>query len=118
MKECNCCGEIKDLSEYYKHSLANDGLEPRCKTCKVLVAKRRRQERKLKAIAMHGDVCSVCNKSFPPCVYDFHHTNSDKEVSPGKARSDKAFFEEVSKCVMVCSNCHRVIHFDQDEEEL
>ncbi len=110
MKICNYCGEAKSLSEYYKHPLSNDGYEPRCKSCKVLVARLKRTERKLKAIEMHGDKCSICNKTFPPCVYDFHHTDSDKEVDPGNARSDKAFFEEISKCIMVCSNCHRILH--------
>lgn len=110
MKACKRCKIVKNLSEFYKHRLARDGYEPTCKTCKLESARLQRREWKLQAISDKGDCCSVCGGTFHPCVYDFHHTNDDKEISPADAPSKAAFFREVEKCELVCANCHRVIH--------
>lgn len=110
MKACNTCGVEKPLSEFYKHHLARDGHEPRCKTCKVKVAREHRNSWKIQAIKDKGGKCEMCGGEFPPCVYDFHHTSDDKEVSPGKANSKHQFFREIEKCMLLCANCHRIIH--------
>ena len=36
MKTCSKCGLVKDESEFYKMSMAFDGLRPECKTCTKL----------------------------------------------------------------------------------
>ena len=113
MKDCNRCKIVKPLSEFYTHRLAKDGHDPRCKACKVEVARLQRREWKLQAIADKGDCCSVCGETYPAYVYDFHHTNDDKELSPGDAPSKAAFFREVEKCDLVCANCHRILHHSE-----
>lgn len=39
MKKCNLCNVEKELSEFYKHPKAKDGLQGRCKSCVKEVAK-------------------------------------------------------------------------------
>lgn len=73
----------------------------------------RAQNFKKKAIEFCGNVCAHCGGSFPPAVYDFHHTNpEEKEVNISKIMSHswESIVVELSKCVLLCSNCHRIEH--------
>ena len=53
--------------------------------------------------------CADCGTSYPPYVMDFDHLR-DKQfmVSGMLTRSLKQILEEVAKCEVVCSNCHRI----------
>lgn len=56
--------------------------------------------------------CADCNGKFDPCVMDFDHIDpSKKKANIGvlARRSDmKHLMEEISKCEIVCANCHRL----------
>ena len=58
--------------------------------------------------------CSACGEYHPSCCMDYHHLNpnaKEKGVSQMiQANSWQKIEEEISKCVLVCSNCHRKIH--------
>ena len=53
-------------------------------------------------------------------VLDFHHLNdSDKEYNISylvKQGANKKIKEELKKCVILCSNCHRELHHFEREE--
>lgn len=53
--------------------------------------------------------CTDCGGTFPPEAMDFDHLR-DKKFSIGKngRRSLREVVEEITKCELVCSNCHRV----------
>lgn len=69
------------------------------------------QAKKQKAVDLFGNKCAHCEQSFPNCVYDFHHVNPDeKEHINVFHRSWKRIQEELAKCIMLCSNCHRIHH--------
>lgn len=61
--------------------------------------------------------CKTCGESHPATL-DFHHRDpAEKEVSLGYATgrldwSWEKLMEEVAKCDVLCSNCHRKWHFD------
>lgn len=62
-----------------------------------------------------GGRCSRCSGVFPLAAYDFHHL-SDKEDAPSSMilnASSRAIAREVSKCILLCSNCHRITHSEQ-----
>jgi len=69
---------------------------------------------KTKAVNLKGNVCHCCKKSFPQSVYDFHHLDpAQKDFGLGQKDSTikwKAVESEIDKCIMVCANCHRMIH--------
>ena len=54
--------------------------------------------------------CTDCGVRYPSYVMDFDHVNGDKIghvahiVSHG---SERKLLEEIAKCEVVCSNCHR-----------
>lgn len=81
---------------------------------------------KKKAVMYKGNQCYCCKQSFPLTVYDFHHLNpNEKDFSLGDKTStvkwDK-IEKEIDKCILVCANCHRMIHskdilLDQEQED-
>lgn len=72
------------------------------------------ETRKIKAIDLMGGECSKCGlRSEYPCVFDFHHPDpSAKRGSIERFSSWDGYWEEASQCVLLCSNCHRIIHWE------
>jgi hypothetical protein len=62
--------------------------------------------------------CTKCGFRHPAAL-DFHHTNpSEKENLVSKLVSDGCFaaaMEEVQKCIVLCANCHRVLHAEENK---
>ncbi len=58
--------------------------------------------------------CSICGEDHPSCL-DFHHRDpSKKEFSMGRLlrKSNKEdAMKEIKKCDILCSNCHRKMHW-------
>ena len=58
--------------------------------------------------------CCKCPEYDPACL-DYHHVNpADKEFGMGSrltSRGPLSLVLESSKCVVVCSNCHRKHHY-------
>lgn len=55
--------------------------------------------------------CTDCGCSYPPCVMDFDHLYDKKDKVSNLVRdqvSVNTLLEEISKCELVCSNCHRI----------
>ena len=61
--------------------------------------------------------CMKC-KTKDHRVLEFHHTSNNKEFSIGTARYNHFGIErvkkEIEKCVVICANCHRIIHYKQN----
>lgn len=127
-KTCRLCKEPKPLTEYHPNKQCKFGVTGTCKPCSALRVRQwysdnrsRRQEasnsrnrdRKSKVVAHFGGKCLDCQQSFPQCVYQFHHLDPNvKEKNPSaymSGRSDK-MWNELSKCVMLCANCHLIRH--------
>jgi len=78
----------------------------------------RRQERKAfidKISLYYGCRNPNCqwNGKFEPCQLDFHHFKSEtkcKEVSKMHSSSYENIIAEINKCVVVCRNCHMLVH--------
>ena len=64
--------------------------------------------------------CTICGEKHP-ATFDFHHPNRDEKDGCvnefinqgryGKAR------EEAAKCIVLCANCHRKLHWDERQKE-
>ena len=69
--------------------------------------------KKLKAIEYKGGRCQCCNRLGPKSIFDFHHVDpNEKEMEWKKMSKLNIEFrnKELDKCILVCSNCHRLIH--------
>ena len=58
--------------------------------------------------------CSCCGNYYPATCMDHHHLDpsvKEKQISSMiKDNSWKRIEEEISKCILLCSNCHRKLH--------
>lgn len=56
--------------------------------------------------------CMDCGNSFPPYVMDFDHVEGEKKGCVSKLAHARMSLEklqqEIDKCEVVCSNCHRI----------
>lgn len=74
----------------------------------------RRQNEKLKAyVDQVRDVpCMDCRNKFPVVCMDFDHRDADDKLTEVsrliRMGSMKKLKEEIAKCDVVCSNCHRI----------
>jgi len=72
-------------------------------------------KRKLELIKLKGGKCEKCGYSKNIAAFDFHHIDpNEKEfkLDVRKLANTKMskLIEEVSKCNLLCSNCHRETH--------
>lgn len=64
----------------------------------------------------NGMTCDVCKESFPRELLDFHHLVEEEKnfsMHVAKFRTMKIkqeVLDEADKCVILCSNCHRLEH--------
>lgn len=117
-KICHSCKEKKLKSEFYSRSDRREGCQPYCKKCSNKFFIERWIERKIWAIEYKGGKCVDCEASypsFPYVIFDFHHLDpSKKDMNWSKIRltSIQKMKDELDKCVLLCSNCHRVRHHE------
>jgi hypothetical protein len=82
----------------------------------------RRHVFKKKAIEIKGGRCQRCGNVFDEECYDFHHTEPvEKDLNIAKALTEKTWGEierELEKCILVCANCHRIIHKEEKYSHL
>ena len=58
--------------------------------------------------------CEYCGEN-NPCCLDFHHKNEKEKdynisVMSNMGYSINRIKEEIDKCIVLCSNCHRKLH--------
>ena len=72
------------------------------------------RNRKRRLVELKGGKCSMCQGVFPDCCYDLHHIDpSQKEGKVSQLihiADEQTMLKEAEKCILVCSNCHRIIH--------
>jgi transcription elongation factor Elf1 len=82
-------------------------------------AVRRKELRKYVNDLKRNGRCAICGETDQACL-DFHHTNSKLDNISDlvrKAVSMDVMKAELNKCIIVCANCHRKIHFYTDYEK-
>lgn len=78
--------------------------------------KKWRRETKKRMIDSMGGECQLCGYNKCQEALELHHINPDeKELSFGAIRANpKAWLkivEELKKCILLCSNCHKEVHY-------
>lgn len=74
-----------------------------------------RKRFKAKTVAAMGSKCQCCGYDRCLNALDLHHIDpNEKELSFGSIRASPKSLDrivnELKKCILVCSNCHREIH--------
>jgi hypothetical protein len=130
MKTCYKCKAQKENSEFVKNISKKDGLSCYCKECKRIIdnedyksSKKRREQisttRNVQIIKNKKIILEAKKKGCVLCpekefvALDFHHMdalNKDFEIAKMLSFSSKKLKAELSKCKVLCANCHRKLH--------
>lgn len=133
MKKCTKCKQLKELKEFNKDNHnKKTGLAAYCRECvkkcgkeyyksHILSHKNKAKDYKKKSKQWFIDYkstlkCSQCNENHPSCL-EFHHLNPKlKENGIAKMVSNnvdkKLILKEIEKCIILCSNCHKKLHYN------
>ncbi|MDY7015584.1 MAG: hypothetical protein SVX43_18710 [Cyanobacteriota bacterium] len=83
-----------------------------------------KNKRKLEFCLYKGGCCFECGFMATEdtiAAFDFHHIDPfEKEYTPSNMlmmKKDKVF-KELDKCILLCSNCHRILHHRQYRAKL
>ena len=87
--------------------------------CDKCIKHTRSAEVKKRAVDYLGGECVDCHYSGHPVAFDFDHKNPDEKsfkISGKAIYRWKELRAELNKCVLRCSNCHRVRHYLENEQ--
>lgn len=116
-KRCNKCNNILEVAIHFTgHKVGSV-----CNSCRLENSKIKTNERHMilaKYKESHG--CKKCGlKKY--YLLDFHHIDPSQKsfsVSQRKSRKMESIMEEIKKCVVLCSNCHREFHYLEKLEDM
>ena len=128
-KKCPKCGVNKTLNEFTKSKSRKDGFGPMCLDCrkqyskwhyktnkKSYLARITLNKKRVKEFFIRFKKTQNCSKCGDTRWYvlDFHHTE-DKETNiatmAGEGYSIESLKIEIRKCIVLCANCHRELHY-------
>lgn len=108
MKECSRCGHEKPDEEFYHYNSCY------CKSCCSNYVNLRKQRRRYwLGLYKQNKGCHVCGFNKSINALDWHHINmQEKEAHITNLHTGKLkkLFAELRKCVVLCANCHRMVH--------
>lgn len=116
MKTCRICNRDLEDIQFPKNGNALRNICKECQTKRV----RTRQIEFVNWVNGLKTQCSICGYNKCKEALEWHHTEDNKDFNisrfvNGNYPSDKnkqKVLNELSKCILVCSNCHREIHYN------
>ena len=118
-ENCSSCGVFLDEETAYIRP-ERDSYHCYCKQCMTKMMKKIRNNYKEKAVEYKGGCCSSCGYDKNLTALEFHHTDPNKKDFNPSGMHNKSWEtakEELDKCVLLCSNCHREEHFRIDSKK-
>jgi hypothetical protein len=110
--KCEYCG-TKERANFY------DRFHHECKNCFNDRIYKLSRDKKEKAVKYKGGECCKCGYKKCMAALDFHHIDpEEKDVNfrtmlYWKWERRK---KEIDKCILVCSNCHRELHYSSNKK--
>jgi hypothetical protein len=124
MKYCPKCNKDVPLNKFYKKSKSTDGYQSWCKKCSTenriqhyknnkdhedFKNKKRKEERREWLTALKNNPCADCGQKFHFSAMHWDHLPEYKKsfsISSARDKNKEELLKEISKCELVCSNCH------------
>ena len=82
---------------------------------KIYQNKKKRMTRyKLEMINLLGGKCSQCGYKDCSAALEFHHKTGKKDENITRLlghKSKQQILKEVKRCILLCANCHRALHY-------
>lgn len=113
-KVCKECRRELPIDHFKFYNKQKKSRRPECNECTKRYAREYRQSRRnyVAKIKMSRG-CEVCGfKAEHPCQLDLHHVDPSLKTYKGSHKSYDAGWsleridEEITKCVVICKNCH------------
>lgn len=132
-KICTKCNIEKPIEEFVRNKNKKGGYASHCKTCHRLTCikyyngnkdkfKERSKTNRLNIRQLLNDIkskgCIRCGETDIACL-DFHHLYNKKD-NVSKMVTNENFNdikEELKKCIILCSNCHRKLHYYKKQKQ-
>ena len=132
-KKCSRCHEDKSIDCFNKEKTSKDGYSVYCKECRKnirhqsylknknsIISKQLEKRRKSQDwVRQFKTKCEQCGETHPATL-DFHHLqDKDHGIANLTNRNNlttkiKDLIKiEIQKCIVLCSNCHRKIHWEE-----
>lgn len=127
--ECSRCKAVFLISEFATRKNPTKKKYPRCRSCQRTTQKEKMRERRVyeqvdvrtRLIEASGRKCARCGYGEFVSGIEFHHiTPSEKRANiahlvnrfsyGGKDEAWTELIVELSKCILLCSNCHQSLH--------
>ena len=63
--------------------------------------------------------CARCRERFPVVCMDFHHRDPREKLFPigSNTRGVPKLRAEIAKCDVLCANCHRIVTYEEANQE-
>ena len=109
---CPMCKASKDASLFYNRR-GKEGSSPYCKLCTNLQTVQRTRRLKSEAVQYKGGACEHCGYDRFDGALEFHHLDpneKDFNISRRRSKGIDKIKDELDKCILLCSNCHREEH--------
>lgn len=133
---CPKCKLEKSRDQFAKCTKCKRGVQSRCNECGKKMAQEHyvknkdsyltRTKERAKSLREKFNLfkstlkCEICGESHIATI-DFHHEDSQKKdfgISRFYSVSQSRFEEELKKCKVLCSNCHRKLHWKEKNERM
>lgn len=135
-KKCCICKNDLDIINFKKNSAASDGFQHQCIQCHKeyrknhYIKNREKYRNKIKQRKIYikewlenfkkNIECIKCGEKHIATL-DFHHidpTKKDRAIGKTVERgySIDNIKKEISKCIILCSNCHRILHWEERQK--
>lgn len=109
---CLECYRAYSKEHYKRNKKAYN--ERRNRHCRIY----RERNRKFLHDYLRRHPCSYCGFEDIRAL-EFHHQRGEKKenisILSGQGRSLSLVEREISKCVVLCANCHKIVHFQKED---
>lgn len=138
-RKCTICKNIyPETNDYFgKHKLNIKGLDSYCKECRrnrnlnnfYKAQDKWKETHKKTALLKKENIISIKENSDGCCkckekrhyLLDFHHLDPNTklfQIGQGESKGWNKILEEIKKCILLCSNCHREFHYLEKTQDI
>lgn len=114
-KVCSKCNKELPFSDFHKNGFSSNGEQKYRGYCKKCASKKESERYRLKREYVNKQkiACQKCGET-RFYTLDFHHKDAkvkDFTIGRFKRGNLQTIQNEIDKCIVLCSNCHREFHY-------